>query len=68
MFNEKDRLVSREEAAEFLGVTKGTLEVWACTKRYNLSYVKVGRLPKYWLSELHRFAKERTISNEQAGM
>lgn len=31
-----DRLLSRREAAKFLGVTKGTLEVWACTKRYPL--------------------------------
>ena len=36
MLNENDRLLSREEAAKFLGVSKGTLEVWACTKRYNL--------------------------------
>jgi len=63
MFNENDRLLSREEAeaAQFLGVSKGTLEVWACTKRYDLPYVKVGRLVKYWLSDLHAFAQSRKI-------
>jgi len=63
MFNENDRLLSREEAAQFLGVSKGTLEVWACTKRYNLPYIKVGRLVKYWLSDLHAFAQSRKIES-----
>lgn len=63
MFNENDRLLSREEAAQFLGVSKGTLEVWACTKRYDLPYVKVGRLAKYWLSDLHAFAQGRKIES-----
>ena len=66
MFNENDRLLSREEAAQFLGVSKGTLEVWACTKRYDLPYVKVGRLVKYWLSDLHAFAQSRKIQNPVA--
>lgn len=63
MLNENDRLLSREEAAKFLGVTKGTLEVWACTKRYDLPYIKVGRLVKYWLSDLIAFAQSRRITN-----
>lgn len=61
MFNENDRLLSREEAAKFLGVSKGTLEVWACTERYDLPYIKVGRLAKYWLSDLHHFANTRKV-------
>lgn len=50
-----DRLLSREEAAEFLGVSKGTLEVWASTKRYNLPFIKIGRLAKYRLADLQEF-------------
>ena len=49
------RLLSREEAADFLGVSKGTLEIWACTKRYNLPFTKIGRLAKYRMSDLEDF-------------
>lgn len=64
MLNENDRLLSREEAAEFLGVSKGTLEVWASTGRYDLPYIKVGRLVKYWLSDLITFANSRKIQHD----
>ncbi|MDF3047885.1 MAG: Helix-turn-helix domain protein [Candidatus Midichloriaceae bacterium] len=53
-------LLSRREAAEFLGIKDGTLSVWACTKRYELPYVKVGRLVKYRLPDLLTFIKNRT--------
>lgn len=36
-----------EEAAEFLGVTVGTLQVWRTTKRYPLPYLKIGRKVMY---------------------
>ncbi len=48
-------LLSRTQAAEFLGVSKGTLEIWASTGRYELPFVKVGRLAKYRLSDLENF-------------
>ena len=50
------------EAAEFLGVSIGTLEVWRCTKRYPLPYVKVGRLVKYRRSDLEAWLASRTVS------
>lgn len=49
------RLLSREEAAQFLGVSKGTLEVWASTKRYDLPFIKIGRLAKYRMQDLLEF-------------
>ena len=48
-------LLTRKEAAEFLGVKVGTLSVWACNKRYNLPYVKVGSLVRYRRSDLEHF-------------
>jgi len=57
-------LITREQAAEYLGVTPCTLAVWACTKRYNLSFVKIGRLVKYRRSELDAFIARRTIGNQ----
>ena len=56
-----NKLLSREEAARFLGVKKGTLEVWASTGRYELPVVKIGRLAKYRLSDLMDFIEARTV-------
>ena len=66
MKENNDRLLSRGEAAKFLGVTKGTLEVWACTKRYPLPVIKIGRLAKYRLSDLKKFIEQRTVSMDQS--
>ncbi len=57
-----DPLLSRKEAANLLGIKAGTLEVWASTRRYELPFVKVGRLVKYRLSDLQAFVEERTRS------
>ncbi len=35
-------LLSREEAAAFLGLKPQTLSVWATTHRYNLPFLKIG--------------------------
>lgn len=66
MTDAENTLLTRADAAAYLGVSKGTLEVWACTKRYPLPYVKVGRLVKYRLSDLQAFVASRTIGGELA--
>ncbi len=58
-------LLTRQQAAEYLGITPRTLAVWACTKRYNLPFVKIGRLVKYRRAELDAFIARRTISNQE---
>ncbi len=55
-------LLSRREAAAYLGVTPETLAVWACTKRYQLAIVKIGRLAKYRKADLDAFISSRTIN------
>jgi hypothetical protein len=35
-------LLTRREAAAYLGVAEQTLAVWACAKRNNLPVIKVG--------------------------
>ncbi|WP_255478755.1 helix-turn-helix domain-containing protein [Dechloromonas sp. H13] len=55
--------MSRTEAAEYLGIKSQTLAVWATTKRYNLPYVKVGRLVKYSRESLDGFIASRTLVN-----
>jgi len=48
-------LLSRREAASYLGVTEQTLAIWKCTGRYSLPCVKIGRLVKYRQSDLDAF-------------
>ena len=54
-------LLSNEEAAAYLGVTPRTLEVWRCVKRYNIAYIKVGRLVRYKKAALDAFIESRTV-------
>jgi excisionase family DNA binding protein len=53
-------LLTSVEAAAFLGVKKETLAIWRCTKRYNLPFVRVGRLIKYRKSDLIAFLESRS--------
>jgi len=48
-------LVNTKNAAELLGVSVGTLEVWRSTGRHNLPFYKVGRHVKYRLSDLENW-------------
>ncbi len=54
-------LLSRKEAADFLGLKEQTLASWITTGRYRLPCIKVGRLAKYRLIDLERFLDERTV-------
>ena len=58
----RSELLSRRQAAEYLGVTEHTLAVWKCTRRYDLPVVKIGRLVKYKKSDLDAFIERRTES------
>ena len=57
---ETNILLTRSQAAELLGVKPSTLATWTTTKRYNLPYVKVGRLVKYRLSDIEEFIQRQT--------
>ena len=58
---EKDDLLSTQDAAVLLDVSPQTLEVWRCTKRYPLPYVKVGRNVRYARSAILAFIASRTV-------
>jgi excisionase family DNA binding protein len=59
-------LLTRSEAAAYLGVKTETLAVWACNKRYSLSYIKVGRNVRYRQTDLDKFVAENTVSMERS--
>ncbi|MBX9804317.1 MAG: helix-turn-helix domain-containing protein [Alphaproteobacteria bacterium] len=56
------RLLSRKEAAEFLGVKEITLAIWQSTQRHKIPIVKVGRLVKYKFPDLLEFIERCTIN------
>ncbi|VVQ28126.1 hypothetical protein PS943_00720 [Pseudomonas fluorescens] len=47
--------VDDKQAAEVLGVKVSTLSVWRSTGRYDLPFLKVGRLVRYRVSALAEF-------------
>ena len=59
-------LLNTEQAASYLGVTPRTLEVWRCTKRQAIPYIKVGRLVKYRKTELDHWLAQQTIGADVA--
>lgn len=57
--NKPDQLLTRKEAAKILRVEPETLATWACLKRYNLPYVKIGSRAMYRKHEVEDFITER---------
>ena len=55
--------MSRVEAAGYLGVSRQTLEKWACLGRPELRYIMVGGLCKYRISDLEAFLNSRTATS-----
>lgn len=55
-------LLSRKEAAAYLGVAEQTLALWKCTGRYGLKCVKIGRLVKYRKQDLDAFIGKNLVS------
>ena len=54
-----EQLLTKEEVSTILGVSVGTLAVWRATKRYNLPYVKSGRLVRYRAEDVQAFIASR---------
>ncbi|WP_449412096.1 helix-turn-helix domain-containing protein [Pandoraea soli] len=57
------KLLSRSDAATFLGIQPQTLAVWACNQRYSLPFVKIGRRVMYRIADLEAFV----MANRRAG-
>lgn len=51
--------VDDKQAAEVLGVKTSTLAVWRTTGRYNLPFIKMGRLVRYRVTDLAEFLASR---------
>lgn len=58
---EHSALLSREEAANYLKVSPSTLANWACTKKFNIPYFRVGRSVRYRLRDLEAFVQSGEV-------
>lgn len=61
------KLLTPEQVAESLNVTTHTLAVWRCEQRYNLPYIKTGRLVRYRESDVLAFIRNRLVSSNATG-
>ena len=52
-------LLSRKQAAAYLGVSDITLAIWKSTGRYSVRVYKIGRLAKYKKVDLDAFIASR---------
>lgn len=52
-------LLDSAEISQIINVAEGTLAVWRSTGRYNLPYIKVGRLVRYRRSDIEDWLDRR---------
>lgn len=57
----KQDLLNPKQAAAFITMEPQTLAIWRCTKRYDLPYIRVGRLIRYRRADLEKFLASRTV-------
>ncbi|MCJ0877806.1 helix-turn-helix domain-containing protein [Pseudomonas sp. JI-2] len=55
--------IDDKQAADVLCLKPTTLAVWRSTGRYNLPYLKVGRLVRYRVSDIAAFLARRTAGH-----
>ena len=58
-------LLTREEAARYLGLATQTLSLWACTGRYGLPFLKIGRNVRYRKTDLDAWLESRSCTQTQ---
>jgi excisionase family DNA binding protein len=54
-------LLTRDQAAQYVGVKPQTLALWRSVGRYGIPVIKVGRLVRYRRTDLDAWLEARTI-------
>lgn len=62
---DRDSLITREQAADLLGLRPQTLAAWATTGR-GPAIVRLGRAVRYRVSELTRYVESQTERHSAA--
>lgn len=61
------KLLRPQDVAEMLGITTHTLAVWRCEGRYDLPYIKVGRLVRYEMTAVIAFMRRNVYQRGAEG-
>jgi|GEM_PF-6305131 len=63
----RSELLTRREAAAYLGVSEQTLAIWKCTGRYNLPYIKIGivQTPRFGCLHLKKLQHRVSVTSER---
>jgi excisionase family DNA binding protein len=67
MASPNPELFSTDQAASYLAVSPSTLEIWRCTRRYDIPYVKIGRKVRYRRTDLDDWLEARTQRRGSVG-
>jgi excisionase family DNA binding protein len=59
------RLLTTQEAADYLGIRRQTLAVWRITKRHRIPFIKVGVHVRYRKADLDAWLASRTVDAAQ---
>jgi excisionase family DNA binding protein len=62
------RLLTPAEAAAFLGTTEGTLAVWRHSGKHRIPFVRSGRVIRYRLADLERWAAAHVVTGPSTDM
>ena len=58
-------LMDPSETSQLISVAQGTLAVWRSTGRYDLPYVKVGRLVRYRRTDIEAWLNRRRKTSQE---
>lgn len=58
------QLLNNQQAAQYIDVSPGTLEVWRSQRRYGIPYHKIGGKVRYRREDLDRWLESRRVSSE----
>jgi len=61
----RSELLNYQEAAEFLRISRGTLENWISTGLYAVPYIRVGRLIRFRPDSLSRWLESKEHGGAQ---
>ena len=59
-----ERLLTRVDAADMLGIKPATLSAWACLKSHDLPYVKIGSRAMYRFEDIEAFITRNTVFSQ----
>ena len=68
MENNTKEMLSRNEAAELLGIRPQTLAVWASAKRGGPPYVKLNRTVRYRREDVEQYVASRVVNPDAVAM